>query len=386
MGMLMIFGSLFGNTSDPLYLIINLLFFVFIFVSMFYGTRLQGWRSQREIQSGLDKLKTWDDECKQILLKDFKKYSDKKETDKDLMLKLENFMTFVAIEPVSIDPYGIIPKLDHIIDVRDERFKEEVKTIAPNVTSGTPEAMNLENLLEAAMAVDFVYRLVKHFLILGKKSKSYILLMQISMQMSLLLAMAKSYYRATKAFSEGSPIGDALGPMVAGSFVRNVSQRDDIEASEIAKDTILQEVHFEDRIVYVVRAKGPGGTVGKPGTAIKKLVEEHGDSIERIIMIDAGLKLSGDKTGSLAIGVGAAIGGIGVEKYYIEDSTTKKAIPIDAVICRESLEDAITTMKRPITQSVSDIVEKIKMGIRLRTSKGAKVIVAGIGNTIGIGI
>jgi len=374
------------GTSDPLYLIMNLLFFVFIFFSMFYGTRLQAWRSQREIQTGLEKLKTWDDECKQILLKDFKKYSDKKETDKDLMLKLENFMTFVAIEPVSIDPYGIIPKLDHIIDVRDERFKEEVKTLAPNVTSGTPEALNLENLLEAAMAVDFVYRLVKHFLILGKKSKSYILLMQIAMQMSLLLAMAKSYYRATKAFSEGSPIGDALGPMVAGNFVRNVAQGNDVEASEIAKDTILQEVNFEDRIVYVVRAKGPGGTVGKPGTAIKKLVEEHGDSIERIIMVDAGLKLSGDKTGSIAIGVGAAIGGIGVEKYYIEDSTTKRAIPIDAVICRESLEDAITTMKRPITQSVSNIVENIKMGIRMRTQKGAKVIVAGIGNTIGIGI
>jgi hypothetical protein len=386
MAMFVMFQGLFGNTTDPLYLIINLLFFVFIFFSMFYGTRLQAWRSQREIQTGLDKLKTWDDECKQILLKDFKKYSDKKETDKDLMLKLENFMTFVAIEPVSIDPYGIIPKLDHIIDVRDERFKEEVKTLAPNVTSGTPEALNLENLLEAAMAVDFVYRLVKHFLILGKKSKSYILLMQIAMQMSLLLAMAKSYYRATKAFSEGSPIGDALGPMVAGNFVRNVAQGDDVEASEIAKDTILQEVNFEDRIVYVVRAKGPGGTVGKPGTAIKKLVEEHGDSIERIIMVDAGLKLSGDKTGSIAIGVGAAIGGIGVEKYYIEDSTTKRAIPIDAVICRESLEDAITTMKRPITQSVSNIVENIKMGIRMRTQKGAKVIVAGIGNTIGIGI
>jgi hypothetical protein len=385
MGMLVMFTTGLGGT-DPISIILNLLFFVLIFVSMFYGTRIQAWRSQKEIESGLEKLKTWSDECKQILLKGFKKYANKKETDKDLMLKLEDFMTFVTIEPVSLDPRHIVPKIDHIIDVRDERFKDEVKTIAPNVTSGTPEALNLENLLEAAMAVDYVYRLVKHFLILGKKSKSYILLMQISMQMSLLLAMAKSYYRATKAFSEGSPIGDALGPMVAGSFVRNVSQREDIEASEIAKDTILQEVNFEDRIVYVVRAKGPGGTVGKPGTAIKKLVEEHGDSIERIFMIDAGLKLSGDKTGSVAIGVGAAIGGIGVEKYYIEDSTTKKAIPIDAVICRESLEDAITTMKRPITQSVSDIVEKIKMGIRMRTQKGAKIIVAGIGNTIGIGI
>jgi hypothetical protein len=210
--------------------------------------------------------------------------------------------------------------------------------------------------------------------------------MQISMQMSLILAMGKSYYNAIKAFAEGSPIGDALGPMVAGSFIRNVSDKENIEAIEIAKDTIVQEVEFEGRSILVVRAKGPGGTVGKPGTAIKKLIEQHGDKISRIIMIDAGLKLSGDKTGSLAIGVGAAIGGIGTEKFYIEESSTKKAIPIDAVICKQSLEDAITTMKRPITQSVAPIVEKIKMGIRKRTEIGAKVIIAGIGNTIGIGV
>jgi len=376
-----------GQTQmDPLSIIFQILFFVLIFISMFYGTKIQAWRSSKEIETGLAKLKEWNDECKQILLTNFKKYADKKETDKDLMLKLEDFLTFVAITPISLDPYGIVPKIDHIIDVRDNRFKEEVKMLAPNIDSESADAQNLENLLEATMAVDFVYRLVKHYLILGKKSKSYILLMQISMQMSLILSMAKSYYHATKAFAEGSPIGDALGPMVVGNFIRSVSLDEDVEAVEIAKDTIVQEVNFEDRIVYVVRAKGPGGTVGKPGTAIKKLIEEHGTTISRIIMIDAGLKLSGDKTGSVAVGVGAAIGGIGVEKYYIEDSSTNKSIPIDALICRESLEDAITTMKRPITQSVPKIVENIKMGIRKRTEKGTKVIVAGIGNTIGIGV
>ncbi len=376
-----------GQTeTDPLGLIFNLLWFALIFMSMFYGTKLQAWRSSREIETGLEKLKKWNDECKQILLSSFRKYADKKETDKDLMLHIENFLTFIAITPVDLDPYGIIPKLDHIIDVRDERFKEEIVGLAPNVEPGTQEAQNLENVLEAAMAVDYIYRLVKHFLILGKKSKSYIILMQISMQMTMILAMGKSYYHATKCFAEGSPIGDALGPLVAGSFVRDVSNSDDIEAIEIARDTILQEVVFEDRTIYVVRAKGPGGTVGKPGTAIKKLIEEHGESISRIVMIDAGLKFSGDKTGSIAIGVGAAIGGIGVEKFYIEESSSKKAIPIDAVICRQSLENAITTMSRPITKSVHPIVENIKMGIRKRTEKGAKVIVAGIGNTIGVGI
>ena len=384
-----------GQTeTDPLGLIFNLLWFAMIFLSMFYGTKLQAWRSAKQIEAGLEKLKKWNDECKQILVSNFKKFSDKNETEKDLMLKLENFLTFVTITPVNLDPYGIIPKLDHIIDMRDSRFKEEVTSLAPKADPDSYESQNLENVLEATMAVDYVYRLVKHFLILGKKSKSYIILMQISMQMNMILAMGKTYYHATKAFAEGSPIGDALGPLVAGSFVRDVSNSEDVEAIEIAKETIVQEVLFEDRTVYVVRAKGPGGTVGKPGTAIKQLVEEHGESISRIIMIDAGLKLAGDKAGSIAVGAGAAIGGYGVEKSKIEDSmlieisatASKKGIPIDALICKQSLENALTTMSRPITKSVHPIVEKIKMGIRKRTEKGAKVIVAGIGNTIGIGI
>ena len=374
-----------GQTqTDPLSIILNLLFFLLIFVSMFYGQRIQSWKAAKQIETGLEKLKKWNEECKEILLNKFKLVADKKETDKDLMIKLEDFMTFIAIIPVMLDPYGIIQKIDHVMDVRDFRFREEVAILAPNTDDITRQS--LENLIEAAMAVDFIYRLIRHYLILGKKSKSMILLLQISMQMSIIMAMAKSFFYASKAFAEGSPIGDALGPMVAGRFVRDVANNEDVEAQDISNDTIMQEVEFEGRTVYVVRAKGPGGTVGKPGKAIKTLVEKHGDSISRIIMIDAGLKLTGDKTGSLAIGVGAAIGGIGVEKYFIEDSATTKAIPIDAVICKQSLEDAITTMKRPITQSVPHIVEKIKMAIRKRTQTGTKVIVAGIGNTIGIGV
>lgn len=378
--------QLFGQTdADPLGIILNLLWFVLIFVSLFYGQKLQGWRAQKEIESGLEKLKKWNDEGKQTLLKKFKKYADKKETEKDLMLNLEDVLKFITIGPVGLDPFGIIDKFAHIIDVRDDRFEYEVLQLAPNVIKGSPDAQNLENLLEAEMAVNYIYHLVKHYLILGKKSKSYILLMQISMQMSLILAQAKSYYRATKAFAEGSPIGDGLGPMVVGNFIRNI-QDEDVEANEFLEDTIVQEVVFEDRTIFVVRAKGPGGTVGKPGRVIEQLIEKHGDSISRIFMIDAGLKLSSYKTGSISEGVGSAIGGVGVEKSKIEDSTTKKAIPVDALICYQSLEDAITTMKRPITKSVPDIVERIKMGIRKRTEKGTKVIVAGIGNTIGIGV
>ncbi|MFX1363406.1 MAG: DUF1512 family protein [Promethearchaeota archaeon] len=369
--------------TDPVSLIISLLWLVLIFISMFYGQKIQAWKASKDIQVALEKLKKWNDECKEILITNFKEFADKKKTQKDLMLQIEDFLTFVTISPVSLDPYGIVPKFDHVVDVRDNRYKEEVEMLAPNADS--VQRANLENLLEATMAIDFIYRLIRHYLILGKKSKSMILLVQISFQLGLIMSMAKAYYHAAKAFSEGSPIGDGLGPLVAASFLKSITE-EDIRADEIVRETIVQEVDFEDRTVYVVRAKGPGGTVGKPGKAIKQLIEQHGDYISRIIMIDAGLKLSGDKTGSIAVGVGAAIGGIGVEKYLIEEASTGKAIPIDALICKQSLEDAITTMKRPITKSVAQFVEKIKISIRKRTEKGTRIILAGIGNTIGIGI
>ncbi len=372
-----------GTGTDPISLIISLLWFVLIFISMFYGQKLQAWKASKEIQTGLEKLKKWNDECKEILITNFKEFADKKKTQKDLMFQLEDFITFVTISPVSLDPYGIISKFDHVVDVRDNRFKEEVELLAPN--ADTVQRANLENLVEATMAIDFIYRLIRHYLILGKKSKSMILLVQISYQLGLIMSMAKAYYHAAKAFSEGSPIGDGLGPLVAASFIRSVTNGE-VSANETVRDTIVQEINFEERKIYIVRAKGPGGTVGKPGKAIKNLVDQYGDNISRIIMIDAGLKLTGDKTGSIAVGVGAAIGGIGIEKHYIEESTTGKSIPIDALICKQSLEDAITTMKRPITQSVPKFVEKIKMAIRKRTEKGSTIIIAGIGNTIGIGV
>jgi hypothetical protein len=372
-----------GTGTDPISLIISLLWFLLIFISMFYGQKLQAWKASREIQTALEKLKKWNDECKEILVTNFKEFADKKKTQKDLMFQLEDFLTFVTISPVSLDPYGIIPKFDHIVDVRDNRFKEEVELLAPN--ADFVQRSNLENLLEATMAIDFIYRLIRHYLILGKKSKSMILLLQISYQLGLIMTMAKAYYHAAKAFSEGSPIGDGLGPLVAASFIRDVGNGE-VSANEIERETIVQELEFEERTIYIVRAKGPGGTVGKPGKVIKKLIEQNEDSISRIIMIDAGMKLSGDKTGSMAVGVGAAIGGIGIEKHYIEESSTGKAIPIDALICKQSLEDAITTMKRSITQSVPKFVDKIKMAIRKRTEKGSKIIIAGIGNTIGIGV
>ncbi len=370
--------------TDPLSILLNIAFLTFLVISMLYGTKIQSYRSMKAVEASLQKLEKWNLKVKNILVKKIQKLSQGTKTPKEIEAMLEEFMGFVEIMPTSLDPAGIVPKIDHLMDVRDERFKEETKALTPQATR--EQQMSLENLIEAGMAVDQIFRLIRHYLIMAKKTKSYILAMQVEMQLGLIMNLARAYKDAAKAFDEGSPIGDGLGPTVAAFFIRDVNNQQGSPAEEPVKETTVQRVTFENREVLVVRAKGPGGCVGKPGELIKQLVQKEGDKISRIFMIDAGLKMEGDKTGSVVVGVGAAIGGIGTEKFKIEAASTEKEIPVDALVCRESLEDAITTMKKPIAKAVPTIVDAIKASIRLRTPEGSKVILAGIGNTIGVGL
>ena len=67
-------------------------------------------------------------------------------------------------------------------------------------------------------------------------------------------------------------------------------------------------------------------------------------------MIDAALKLEGEKTGAVAEGIGGAYRGIGVEKYQVEEVATRFDMPIYAVIVKQSVQDAITIMRKEIAE------------------------------------
>ncbi|MHA1683609.1 MAG: DUF1512 family protein [Promethearchaeota archaeon] len=382
------------QSQEPWAIVINLIFYVFLFVSIFYGQRLQFWQYSRQLEGALLKIKEKRQETKDLvkqkiieLRKDIEKRAVKKrESDvsaKELDVFLDEFMQFFMIQPVSMDPSGIVKKLDHLINVRENRWDDTVRQLVPGINN--VKASNLENLIEAALAVDNVYRIVRHFFVQGKKTKSLIFVMQMAMQIKIIQKMVDAYSKAATAFFHGQPIGDALGPQVAATFVREIHP-DGTSYDEICKETIVQSVTYKGRSVHVIRAMGPGGTVGKPGQAIKMQVEKLNGNIARIFMIDAAMKLEGEKTGTVIEGVGAAIGGIGVEKYKIEDSSSNADIPIDAFICKQNLLDAITTMRKPISNSVKEIVKRIKIAIERRTKEGDTLIIAGIGNTIGIGI
>ena len=103
-----------------------------------------------------------------------------------------------------------------------------------------------------------------------------------------------------------------------------------------------------------------------------------------IIMVDAAQKFEGEETGGISEGVGAAIGGIGTEKFKIEEIAHKHKIPLYAVIIKESLREAIAPMKKEIYEGVEKALERVKRLIREKAVEGDMVIVTGIGNSIRI--
>jgi hypothetical protein len=118
---------------------------------------------------------------------------------------------------------------------------------------------------------------------------------------------------------------------------------------------------------------------------VKTIIDENEGKIATIIMIDAALKLEGEGVGEVAEGVGAAIGGPGVDQFKIEESILKYRLPINAVIIKEDIGDAISPMRKEIFDAADKAIERIKQVILERTKEGDKVIIVGVGNSIGIG-
>jgi hypothetical protein len=104
-----------------------------------------------------------------------------------------------------------------------------------------------------------------------------------------------------------------------------------------------------------------------------------------VVMVDAAVKFEGETSGEVSEGIGAAIGGVGTERFKIEQEATVHKIPVYAVIVKESLQEAITPMKKEIMDAGEKVIERIRSLILERSKPGDTIIVAGIGNTIGIG-
>ena len=374
MNVLAILSLLLTGAGDSISQILSVLFYVVFIVFLFYGQRIQMYVMIREVEGSLYKLRYIKEEGRKITIETIKEIG-KPQTDPSA--RVDRYLEYFTIQPQSMDPSGIVYKLDHILDVRDTRLKDEVKLMAP--ASNEVQVNNLENTLEAAMALNFIYKVVRHYYIQGKKTLSLYIIMQLQMILPLVMKEAEAYASALKAFAYGQPIGDGAGPLVAAKLMHGYETR------KVPKDCVVATVSLEGRTALIIKAEGPGGNVGKPGDAVKAVVDENDGKIASVIMIDAGLKLEGEMVGEVAEGIGAAIGGPGVDQYKIEEAVVKYQIPINAVIVKEDIGDAVSPMRKEIADSVDKVIERVKDVILERTKEGDKVIIVGVGNTIGIG-
>ena len=364
-------GSLFGNLGT-----ISQLLFTVLFIALFFGfgQKLQMRQFLWDIDKGLRRLDMFRNSAKDLTLKTVKEIGKPTiDPGPSINVLMEQFL----ISPVDMDPAGIVGKIDHLLDVRDEKFKEDVRRIAPGADSS--QVMNLENLVEASWALNTIYRIIRHFYLMGKKTNSIFIIIQLQALLPLIIQEAEAYLGAAKAFAEGQPIGDGIGPLVASRLMKDKVQR------KVEKDVVVAETMMEDRRVIALKAEGPGGNVGKPGDAIKTIIEENVGKVSMVVMVDAAVKFEGETSGEISEGIGAAIGGIGTERYKIEQEATVHKIPVYAVIVKESIQEAITPMKKEIMEAGEKVIERIKSLILERSKPGDTIIVAGIGNTIGIG-
>ncbi|MBN2042826.1 MAG: DUF1512 family protein [Candidatus Aenigmarchaeota archaeon] len=346
-----------------------------IFMVVFWGIffflypRLMLSQIMWKIERTAEQLELMSDNSKRFLLR---KISDKP-TDK-VKNSVDKFFEFFVIGPVSLDPYGVIKKLDLVVQNEKRRFEYFADQVAPKM-DGENKA-NLQMGFAGGIELHNIAKIVRHYVELIKQTKSYQIAIIIQMQLPLVERVAKAMYEGTKALANGEPVGDGFGPLVAAKLMG------DKKPKEIEEDILMSEVTISRRKCYVLKARGPGGRLGRPGKAVELLVKKN--KISRIITIDAAAKLEGEKTGSIAEGVGVAMGGPGVEKSYIEEVAVKNNIPMDSVIVKMKPEEAIMPMRKAIKDALPKAIESVKESIE-RSKTNQKIIIVGVGNTSGVG-
>ena len=359
--------------SDSTGTLITIFWIGFILITFFYQTRIQSYLALNDINRGLTKLKVMKDKARKEAI-DYLVNVGK--APNDPTQRVDQFLDYVTIMPVDIDPAGLVGKIDHVVTTNNDRVRAEVNGL---LGQGSPVTVSIsENLLEVATSLNMIHKIVRHFYLLGKKTNSYFTLIQLQMLMPMIIQEADALLNAVDSFKVGQPVGDGIGPVVVSRYMVGAEKR------VVAKDTVMAITEYKGRKLYVLKADGPMAYVGQPGVAMKKIIDDMGVKPSAIVMIDAALKLEGEKTGEIAEGVGAAIGGIGVEKFQIEEVATKVKVPVYAILVKQSILEAITVMRKEIAEAAEKVVQVLNRVIDEKTKEGDEVVVAGIGNTLGV--
>ena len=360
------FGT--GGDSNPFMMLI---WFLPIILFVFYGQRIQLIITSREIKKKMSELEQFRNDSRNELINYVKQ---KLTTNGDPTQKLDRFFDYFTIMPVDIDPNGIIPKIHHLVRSREDTTRKQVKSMFSEIS--TLEITKVQNLLEIVTTLQLLHKIVRHLFLTAKKQNNYPLILPLQMMLPFIMEQAEALKDAIPAFKQAQPIGDGIGPLVVGGMMLNTKKQ------KAEFETVYSESEFNGRKLILLKAEGPYATVGRPGEATESLIEKLKPNI--IIMVDAALKLEGEDTGSIAQGFGAAIGGIGTDRFKIEAVAAKYNIPILALVVRQSVKDAITLMNKEISDQTENVRSQVYEMITDNSNPNQTVLVIGVGNTMGI--
>jgi len=360
------FGT--GGDSNPFMMLI---WFLPIILFVFYGQRIQLIITSRDIKKDMAKLEQFRNDSRNELI-DYVK--QKLSPNGDPTQKLDRFFDYFTVMPVDIDPNGIIPKIHHLVRSRDDTTRKQVKSMFSEIN--TLEITKVQNLLEIVTTLQLLHKVVRHLFLTAKKQNNYPLILPLQMLLPFIMEQAEALKDAIPAFKNGQPIGDGIGPLVVGGMML------DTKKQNAEFETVYSESEFDGRKLILLKAEGPYATVGRPGEATESIVEKLKPDV--IIMIDAALKLEGEDSGSIAQGLVAAIGGIGTDRFKIEAIAVKYDIPIFAIVVRQSVKEAITLMKKEISDQAENVKSQVYEMITDNSNPNQTVLVIGVGNTLGV--
>ena len=358
----------FGEDSNPLMMLI---WIIPIIIFIFYGQRIQLLITSNEIKKNIKKLDEFRNESRDVLISYVKKNL---KIQNDPVSKIDRFLDYFTVMPIDMDPNGIVPKVRHFVRSREDYTREHVRSLSPEISQF--ELNKVQTLVEIATALKLVYKIINHLYLTAKKQNNYPLILPLQMILPFVMEEAEAMKNAIPAISQGQPIGDGIGPMVIGKLMLNTTKQ------TMAFETVCSETDYEGRKLLLMKAEGPSATVGRPADAVEEIISKQ--KLDAIIMIDAALKMEGEESATVAQGFGAAIGGIGTERFQIEEIATKNQIPVFSIIIKESVKEAITLMTKDIAEKANDVRSQIYEMIKDNTKPGNNVLVIGVGNTLGV--
>lgn len=298
----------------------------------------------------------------------------------DLEARVKQLVDTVVISPESLDPFGLVRKLKHVLRSEEQTLKEEVKRAAPAATKGEVEVV--ADLINVARGLNFILKYVNHNYTLAKRFKSYWLLLQLDALLPFIAEEVRAYESAVEALLKQVPIGDSVGPLVLSMLAKELKAE---VVSLGVPDTLAFHATYEGRDLVLIKAEGPGSSVGRLDEAVRRALAVWGSSLSFVVTIDAMLKLEGELTGEIVEGYGVAIGGAGVEKYSIEEVLTEYNLTPYAILIKMSAEEALLPMSKELYEACVKAKEEVKKAVLTHVKPGAAALIVGVGNTLGVG-